>query len=766
MLELRDITKKYAIGAFRQTALDGVTLNFRRHEFVAILGPSGSGKTTLLNMIGGLDRYDAGDIRIDGKSTRDFKDRDWDRYRNHAVGFVFQNYNLISHVSVLANVEIGLTLSGMSPNEKRQRSLELLERVGLSDHVHKKPNQLSGGQMQRVAIARALANDPDIILADEPTGAIDSETSHQILRLIQEIAKDKLVIMVTHDDAMASTYASRVVDLKDGRIAHDSDPYDLQEERRGRLSYKRTAMAFWQALKLSFSNLRTKKFRTAITAFAGSIGIVGVGLVLSLANGLNREIDRLEQTTLSTFPLQIDRLAFNIDVIRAQGGGPPRRLEGETYERRPDNEEIYPYALPPFEAEHLNDLSSEYLTYLQGLDQGLYHEMTIRYAVDMHLYHTLPSGVDTRLSTGGVNFAPTLSDPDFFFDNYDLLGGRAPDGIDELVLVVDAYNRLDSAIINAFGLSAEVDAYGFDAFLGKTFELIMLDDRFLYDDDSGRFVPITDVDTLMQQPDNITLTIVGIARSSEDAVADLLSTGLKHHPELTNTVIEHAKQSEIGAAQQAASVDVVSGIPIDDSIKRNQLQRWGVDPVPRQILIYPVDFEAKRAITDYLDAYNEDKEDADRVLYTDLAAIVTNLTSDVIDGVSYVLIAFSSISLVVSSVMIGIITYVSVLERTKEIGILRSLGARKRDISRVFNAETALIGFFAGVSGVAVAYALTFPINALIDRLVDDINRMAVMPLPAVFALVAISVLLTTIAGLIPSRIAARKDPVAALRVD
>ncbi len=766
MLELKDLTKKYEIGSFRQTALDGVTLSFRNKEFVAVTGPSGSGKTTLLNMIGGLDRYDSGDLLIDGKSTQTFNDKEWDSYRNHAIGFVFQNYNLISHTSVLSNVEVGMTLSGLSREERRARATEVLGRVGLEDHVHKKPNQLSGGQMQRVAIARALANDPEIILADEPTGAIDTETSQQIMALIQEIAKDKLVIMVTHDEAIAEAYASRIVGLQDGKVISDTDPYRLESENNGKLNFKKTSMAFKQALTLSFNNLRTKKFRTAITAFAGSIGIIGVALVMSLANGLNREIDTFEQTTLAEFPIQIDRVSFNVEVFREQGGGPPERLEGEPFESFPQTDEIYPYEEPPFAAEHINDISEDYVSHLEGLDPSLYFEMTTRYRAEMHLYHTLSSGADTRLNTSRVNFGPTLSDPEFYADNYDTLAGREPEDSSELLLVVDEYNRLNADIINAFGLSSQVEAYGFEAFLDKSFELVFLDDRYDYDGDTERFSPINDASVLMDQENNETLTIVGIARVKDDAVSNFLNTGLKHHPDLVERVISDAQESDIGQAQKASDVDVVSGTPIDENVKANQLQRWGVDPRPNQILIYPVDYEAKVAITDYLDTYNEDKEDDERVLYTDLAAIITELTSDVIDGVSYVLIAFASISLIVSSVMIGIITYVSVLERTKEIGILRSLGARKRDISRVFNAETTLIGFFAGVSGVLIAFVLTFPLSALINRFVDDVGRLAVMPLSAVFGLIAISIVLTYIAGLIPARIAANKNPVEALRVD
>ncbi len=766
MLELKNVTKKYEIGTFKQTALDGINLNFRNQEFVAVIGPSGSGKTTLLNMIGGLDRYDDGDLKIDGKSTNAFTNHDWDSYRNHAIGFVFQSYNLIMHMSVLANVELGMTLSGVSSKDRKDRAIHVLDRVGLKDHIHKKPNQLSGGQMQRVAIARALVNNPDIILADEPTGAIDSETSKQIMHLIQDIAKDKLVIMVTHDQSIAKKYASRIVDLKDGKVTGDTLPYQVDAKNNGKLNFKKTSMAFIQALKLSLSNLRTKKFRTAITAFAGSIGIIGVALILSLANGLNNEIDTLERSTLAEFPIQIDAVAFNVDVFREQGGGPPARVEGDIYEAFPDDALIYPYQVPPFQAEHRNDLSESYLNHLDGLDDDTYHEMTFRYAVNMHLYHELSSGSIERLNTSRVNFSPGLSDAQFYQDNYDTLAGQAPENENELLLVVDEYNRLNASIVNAFGLSTQVDAYDFDQFIGKSFELIMLDDRYTYNEDTERFIPINDGDVLMTQPNNKTLTITGIARIKEDAIGTFLTPGLKFFPTLIDTVLTDASESDIGQAQRDADIDVVSGTPIDPQVKAQQLRNWGVDATPSQILIYPVNYDAKVAITSYLDTYNENLDEDDRVIYTDLAGIITELTSDVIDGISYVLIAFSSISLIVSTVMIGIITYISVLERTKEIGVLRSLGARKKDISRVFNAETTIIGFLAGSSGVFIAFILTFPINAIIKRLVNDVGNLAIMPLSAVFGLIVLSIILTYLAGLIPARMASNKNPVDALRVE
>ena len=763
MLTLSNITKKYQIGNFKQTALNSVSLSFRDEEFVAVLGPSGSGKTTLLNIVGGLDRYDSGDLLIDGKSTKSFDETRWDSYRNHAVGFVFQNYNLITHSSVLANVEIAMTLSGLSPSERQARALDVLEEVGLKDHIHKKPNQLSGGQMQRVAIARALANDPDIIMADEPTGAIDSTTAEQIMALIKRIAKDKLVIMVTHDEQLAKAHANRIVELTDGKVTNDTNPYDVTPDASSALTFKKTAMAFTQALKLSFSNLRTKKFRTLITAFAGSIGIIGIALVLSLANGLNTEIDNLERTTLAEFPIQIDPQPIDVDALRE--GPLAAQVEQDQWEEYPDVDEIYPFEETFEFSSHTNTLDSEYLEYLESLDNDLYHEISVERNLRMNVLMQRNDSFNS-LDTGDVDFSPTLNDKAFFEENYDMLRGNAPEDKHDLMLVVDQYNRIDIDMINTLGLDGDRDAIDFDEIMALEFAVPMLDDYYVFDEESELYQTNDDFEALWDNENTINLNISGIARIKDDAPGTYLSEGLKHHPELSDVYLEDAADSQIGQDQKDSDTSVRTGLNISESNRRNILQRWGVDDTPSQILIYPTSFSDKEGIIDHLDAYNEDRDEEDHIIYTDLASLITELTGDVIDGISYVLIAFSAISLIVSSIMIGIITYISVLERTKEIGILRSLGARKRDIGRVFNAETAIIGFISGLLGVVIAFILTFPINAIIGRIIEDIDRIAILPFIAASFLVVIAIMLTLIAGLIPARMAANKDPVTALRVD
>lgn len=766
MLELRQITKKYEVGTFKQTALNGVSVSFRREEFVSIVGPSGSGKTTLLNMIGGLDRYDDGDLLIDNKSTKNFKDQDWDSYRNHSIGFVFQNYNLITHISVLQNIEVGLTLTGLNAEQRKKRALEVLEKVGLIDHVHKRPNQLSGGQQQRVAIARALANNPDIILADEPTGAIDTATSKQIMELIQEVAKDKLVILVTHDDEIAETYSDRIITLRDGKIVSDSNPYTTDVEPSSHLSLKKTYMTFQQALKLSFNNLRSKKIRTLITAFAGSIGIIGVALVISLANGLNVEIDRLEKGTLAEFPIQIDPVPINIEAIQ-QGSsyrGDPSLDESLT--QFPELSKIFPYEITMPSFLKTNNITSTYIDYVNDLDQDLYYEISISRSLRFNVLKEFENNQVVALNMNKANFRPMISRQDTFEDSYDMLIGTVPQNQNELLLVVDEYNRLDIEILNALGLDGDVESYDFTDFLGMTFKVILLDDFYTLNSITNRFDIVDDLNALYLSSNGITVTITGIARAKEDAIFTILSEGIKYHPDLLDTYLQAARTSQIGAAQQLVNTSVITGLIIDDQSKTEFLRRLGVDDTPSQIRIYPKDFTAKEEIATYLDEYNVDLPEDDQIVYTDLASVVTELTGDLINGVSYVLIAFSAISLIVSSIMIGIITYVSVLERTKEIGILRSLGARKRDISRVFNAETTIIGFVSGSIGVLLAFILTFPINAIIRSFSEDLSNIAKLPVYAVFGLILISISLTFIAGLIPSSIASRKNPVDALRVD
>ncbi|MFP4286136.1 MAG: ATP-binding cassette domain-containing protein [Candidatus Izemoplasmataceae bacterium] len=767
MLSLKHITKKYEIGTFKQTALDDLSLDFREKEFVCILGPSGSGKTTLLNIVGGLDRYDSGKIFINGKSTENFTDKQWDSYRNHAIGFVFQNYNLITHISVLENVEIGMTLSGLSPQERKDRAIEVLTRVGLIDHIHKKPNLLSGGQMQRVAIARALANDPDIILADEPTGAIDSETSRQIMTLIKEISKDKLVIMVTHDEAIAKAYANRIISLKDGRVINDTMAFTDTLDDEGTLKFKQTSMRFKQALKLSFNNLKTKVFRTFTTAFAGSIGIIGIALVLALANGLNSEIDRLETSTLAQFPIQIDEIAFNLEAAQ-QAGPPGTNNEDEGFDAFPDIDYIIPYERSLSPVQTFNVITDEYISYVNDLDPALYNDIGITRRVNMILFSESASDIVFRLNPGAINFEPTINNEDFFDESYDLLEGSAPTNETELLVVVDEFNRLNINLISELGFDTNTETIAYDDFIGKTFKVFYLDEFYSENESTNLFEPTRESGyrDLYESSAGITLTITGIARVKEDAPTSFLGSGLKYHQDLEELYINDAQNSTFGTAQLNSDTDIITGTMLTNQVKSNLLKTYGVDSTPSQIRIYPVDFEAKNAITDYLDDYNDSVSEDDQIVYTDLASIITTLTSDIIDGVSYVLIAFSAISLFVSSIMIGIITYVSVLERTKEIGILRSLGARKKDISRVFNAETTIIGFAAGTIGVIAAFLLTFPINIIIESLIDDISGLASLRFDHALVLIIISVILTFISGLIPARIASKKDPVVALRVD
>jgi putative ABC transport system permease protein len=766
MLTLKNATKSYTVGDFTQKALDNVSISFRDKEFVAILGPSGSGKTTLLNMIGGLDRYDSGDLLIDGKSTQDFKDKDWDSYRNHAVGFIFQSYNLITHTSVLSNVEVGMTLSGLPAEQRKARAIEVLTDVGLKDHIYKKPNQLSGGQMQRVAIARALANHPEIIMADEPTGAIDSATSSQIMKIIQDIAKDKLVIMVTHDKSLAKEYADRIIELKDGHVISDSNPYVEESKNNGRLNLKKTAMAFTQAVRLSFNNLKTKKFRTLITAFAGSIGIIGVAMVLALANGLNQEIDSLERSTLAQFPLQIDPFPIDIQAARADALG---ESGDEIITLFPDVRVVYPYEPQVASTQQVNVLTEDYLDYVEAMNPEWYFEITPSYNLNIPLYlqETEASYLSVDRGRGGVFFNPAVTSAEFLNDYYDVIDGRLPENANEMMLVVDTANRLNIRFFRTLGLSIDVAEYDFETFYDLTFYTFFPEDYFQPTDEEDRFVRDFDLAGLVAEEKGFPLKIVGIVRQAEDSQAPgFLDTGIKYHPDLEKIYLEEASTSSIATTQANTLMDVLTGNEMTAIEQANRLRFLGYTRTPSQILIYPVDFNAKTLIREYLDAYNVDKPENEQIIYTDLAALVTELTGDLIDGVSYVLIAFSAISLVVSSIMIGIITYVSVLERTKEIGILRSLGARKKDISRVFNAETIIIGFTAGAIGVLIAFGLTFPLNALIRNLVDGIDNLAQLPLVAIFALIGISIFLTFIAGLIPSRIAANKHPVDALRIE
>lgn len=758
MLKLKNIKKDYKTGDFIQHALKNISVSFRKNEFVAILGPSGSGKTTLLNIIGGLDRYDSGDLIIDGKSTKSFKDKDWDAYRNHAVGFIFQSYNLISHISVLENVEMGMTLSGISSAERKRKALELLEKVGLKDHAHKKPNQLSGGQMQRVAIARALANDPKIILADEPTGALDSKTSTQIMELIKEIAKDKLVIMVTHNAELAKDYASRIVSMKDGVILDDTDSYDDENKRSGELSIKKTSMSLLSALKLSFNNIKTKKGRTALTAFASSIGIIGIALILSLSNGFNKEVEEFEENSLAQSPIIIANESVQMDEDTLKALNRDSDLEEYT-----DKDTVYTQDDLSETLIHQNNITEDYVNYLEKMNKDDVAGISYMKGTNIQLieksdgYNLVSIGSGGSVSTG-MSMLPVGNIVD---NNYDVIAGSLNDE-PGLILQVDSKNRVSARILKALGFDDEETS--FNDILNKEFKIPVNDEY--YQKQGNYFIPTTNLEKVYNSDNSITVKIKAIIRGKEDKKVVTDTSTLYYNSSLVDEVISKNKDSEIVKAQEDADFNVLTHQAFDENTtKENMLGYLGGDTLPVAIYIYPKDFETKDNITNYLDDYNKGKDEKDIIQYTDMAGMISSLSGNIMDAITIVLIAFSSISLIVSSIMIGIITYISVLERTKEIGILRSLGARKKDIKRVFNAETFIIGIFSGLLGVGIAYALTFPVNIIIENLSGLAGVAKLNPVHALI-LILVSLTLTIIGGAIPANMASKKDPVIALRTE
>ncbi len=767
MLQIKNVKKSYTTGTFIQHALKGVSLDFRKNEFVAILGPSGSGKTTLLNIIGGLDRYDDGDLVINNKSTKKFKDTEWDAYRNNCIGFIFQSYNLISHITVLENVEMGMTLSGVSAKKRRKKALEVLDRVGLKEHAHKKPNQLSGGQMQRVAIARALANDPDIILADEPTGALDSKTSVQIMELISEIAKDKLVIMVTHNPELAKNYATRVIELKDGELISDSNPIKEEEKNNKKFNIKKTAMNFRTALNLSFNNIKTKKGRTLLTAFASSIGIIGIALILALSNGFDIQIDKFERNTLSSLPIIISEQSMELTEEKMAEINNDTTSDLDSYS---SEEYVYPTKPATETFMHTNLFDKDYIDYIEKIDNNLISGISYTRATalnvignvngtymqvptNMGVFVSIPRKLDESSTNGVIE------------DNYDILAGRIPENKNEIILVIDSKNRISTDILSYFNLDASEEKIKFDDILNKELKLVLNND---YYKQVGDFYTLnTNYEELYNSENSETLKIVGIGRGREGNMLVASGYGLGYTEDLVNYVIEKNKDSDIVKKQSDVDYNVLTGSKFtgDDaeSEKRNMLSYLGADIIPLAISIYPKDFDSKDEIISYLDKYNESKSDEEKIIYTDMGQMISSLSGSIMSAITVVLIAFSSISLIVSSIMIGIITYISVLERTKEIGVLRALGARKKDIRRVFNAETFIIGICSGTLGIIIARILVIPANIIIRNLTDLKDVAQLNPVHAIL-LIVISVLLTVIGGAIPARVASRKDPVESLR--
>lgn len=779
MLELKNIKKSYKTGEFVQHALKGVSLTFDRNEFVCILGASGSGKTTLLNIIGGLDRYDSGDLIINNMSTKKFNDNLWDAYRNNCVGFIFQSYNLIGHLSVLENVEMSLTLSGVK--NKKDKALSALDRVGLKDHAYKKPNQLSGGQMQRVAIARAIVNDPEVILADEPTGALDTKTSKQIMELIKEISKEKLVIMVTHNPDLAKKYATRIIEVKDGEVISDSLPKEKYKDKNN-IEIKKTKMSLLTALKLSFNNIRTKKGRTFLTAFASSIGIIGISIILSLSNGFDKQVDIYQKNTLSNFPITISKSTMSMDEKQMEEMmGSMMPGEGDY----PKDKVIYSFDINSYDMLHTNNITKEYIEYIEKLDDSLISGISFTRATNLNLL--VKNGEDVKsVSSNELNMGvipKELDKEDFMMEAFDLLDGEYPKNITDIVLVVDSKNRVDTKILKALGLS-DKEKIDFKEVLGKEIKLVF--NNQYYTKYMNMFIPNTNLDDVYYNKENLTLKVVGIVRNKEDNYLGQIATSMNSLGNITDTssmmssnnigsilykndlvekVISVNSSSDIVLSQTKSDNSVFTGEKLDSDSKDNMLLYLGSKDEPFMINIYPKDFESKDKIIEYLDKYNIDKNDEDKIVYNDLASTFISFGSKIMDAITVVLIAFSAVSLVVSSIMIGIITYISVLERTKEIGVLRSLGARKKDVSRVFNAETFIVGVLSGLIGVLIARLLIIPVNIILKDLTGLSNVAILDPLHALL-LIVISTALTLIGGAIPANMASKKDPVIALRTE
>ncbi len=782
MLELKDIRKTYHVGDIETKALDGISVAFREREFVAILGTSGSGKTTCLNIIGGLDQYDSGDLRIKGKSTRDFRDSDWDAYRNNSIGFVFQSYNLIAHLSIVANVELGMTLSGVSREEKHRKALEALEKVGLKEHLHKKPNQLSGGQMQRVAIARALANDPEILLCDEPTGALDSTTSIQIMDLIKEVAKDKLVIMVTHNPELADQYADRIIRFSDGKIIDDSHPH-TERPKEDQFRLKKTSMKLRTALHLSFNNLYTKKGRTFLTAFASSIGIIGIAVILSLSTGFQAEINDFQAGAMAEFPVIISQATQEVNMEEYM-------QESEIWHDRvtgtgeyADTKGVQLVDSSAAIKRHTNKLEGEFADYLGKISPDIcgsigYVRIAIMNLVRKTEDGYVPvsfagpmmsgkmSGMTSTSSMGLSCYPDSLRGESYLEKNYELLAGSYPAAETDVVLVINTRNELEKSMIEQLGFRLEEGQTEvlFDEIVGTSFRVIDNND-FYVTTQYGTFLPGTDYEAMYRSEAGFDVRIAGIVRAKKGTSMSMLAAGIAYSDALTKRIIDAGIKSDIVKAQQASDINIMTMQEFNEGEKEQFIAHLGGSSVPYMVLLFPSSFEAKDAVVAYLDAYNEGRAEEDVVTYTDLAGTMSSMTSGIMDGITIVLVAFAAISLVVSMIMICIITYTSVIERTKEIGILKALGARKKDITRVFDAETMILGVFSGLLGVFIAWLCTFPINSVINRFAG-LTGASHLQLKHALILVIISTVLTVLGGHIPAKMASKKDAVEALRAE
>jgi putative ABC transport system permease protein len=847
MLQLKKIKKSYKTGDFVQHALKGIDVEFRENEFVAILGPSGSGKTTMLNIIGGLDRYDSGDLIINGKSTKEFKDKDWDAYRNNCIGFIFQSYNLIGHISVLQNVEMSMTLSGVSAKKRRRKALEVLNKVGLKEHAHKRPNQLSGGQMQRVAIARALVNDPEIIMADEPTGALDSQTSIQILELIKEIAKDKLVIMVTHNPELAENYASRIIKFKDGNLIDDSNPITKKDKINKELNLKHTQMSYKTALSLSFTNLMTKKGRTVLTSLAGSIGIIGIALILSLSHGMQSYIDRVQEETLSSYPLTIAEAS--IDMTDMMASMKPSEGTEDQKENKIYSNNIMNKMMNMVTAKVTTNNLKEFKSQIEKDKKLKEYTNAISYSYDLNLniYRNVngenvkvnPTQVMDNLGMGLNQMQQQMMTTDVFqelFNNdelnkqmYDVVKGRWPENYDEVVLLIDKNNQVSDFTLYSLGIldqdelelimkkimagevieESKKHEFDYEDFLNLEFKVLQNSDY--YDKVNNLWINKENDEKYINEKLNnaLKLKVVGIIRPNEEAVSQASSGMIYYSKDLTEYIINKNNESQIVKEQKEnPEINVLTKMSFNDNNKFDpsnmspeqlayiqslpptelaQLmqnyqeqagstyeqvlkQIGGIDiNSPSMINIFPKDFDSKEEVINYIADYNKTQEkngkEENVIDYQDLVGMLMSSVSTIINVISYALMAFVSISLVVSSIMIGIITYISVLERTKEIGILRAIGASKKDITRIFNAETVIEGFIAGTLGILITLLLNIPINIIVKN-ITDISNLSKLPFMGAIILIILSTILTIVGGFIPAIYASKKDPVEALRTE
>lgn len=838
MIQLKNIHKTYVAGDTVVNALNDISITFREKEFVSILGPSGCGKTTLLNILGGLDRYDSGDIIVNGISTKQYKDKDWDAYRNHYIGFVFQSYNLIPHLSVVENVELALSIGGTSKKIKHQLALDALEKVGLKSQAKKKPNQLSGGQMQRVAIARAIVNNPEIILADEPTGALDSETSVQVMDILKEISKDHLVIMVTHNKELAEQYSSRIINLLDGNLVGDSMPYvaEVKTENNTNKTPK-SAMSILTAFSLSFKNLMSKIGKTLLVSFAGSIGIIGIALVLAVSTGLNSYISSMQSSALGNYPITVSAISVDMDSFKS--------FQDKDDGDNSSENEIVPYnpMVQYIKYGHYNNLTSNFVEVVKNFESADKENGNEKLNVVDYNYYYPVRLITKNESAGGEKYSylvrknttsilsgtsssaiyPMLDNMDFIMEQYDLIAGELPkvsagnSYSTDIVLVVGAGNKISASTLSALGFVTEMDAsmnyknISFDDVIGKSYRVITNDDYYTANstnfDDITSFSKLnvynqTELETAYTNS-TITLKISGILRLKEDGV-ELLNDGLAYMPNFEkyyasncansliarkqldnkskgnyefydNYVLSVSELSSILPANGFASIEEINtflngqyGYTLsNDEAFEVAMQQLGISNIPISIRFFPKNFDGKDSVINMIKEYNDScSAEKDKIVYSDTTGFITSTLGQLVDIVSYVLVAFAAISLVVSSIMIGIITYTSVIERTKEIGVLRSIGARKKDISRVFNMETFIIGLTAGLIGVLVSFALTFPISSIIKSVAGGAitTSIAILKFSDMAILVAISVVLTLIAGLIPARIASKKDPVKALR--